>query len=291
MCIFIKPVREVKETRILVSPTKKNRVLVIYENYVGIDKGTGKANNSKITELEAKQQNERTSNAMILPAPLSAETNEINLFDLSKGKFDFKNCEKCFPVVKKLMQPQQQSRHCKSSQMSIPVVSVGAYNVSIAKSINDLSMIDNSVFKLPENVAELLSTHYSKGFGFVVCIFDSSKGIDPHPMGYECDRDQNDGMFVPCLHEHGKGDEDAHFDHKIYSVNSGHMAGESVDECNESASKLDKKLWTVKKAELTPESLFEDGLFSETIGEIHSFRRLIMKGKFPNKDLFFSVVA
>lgn len=36
MCIFAKPVREVKETRILVAPTKGNRVLTIYENYVGL---------------------------------------------------------------------------------------------------------------------------------------------------------------------------------------------------------------------------------------------------------------
>lgn len=63
MCIFIKPVKEVKETRILVSPTKDNRVLVIYENFVGVDKGnrTTAANLKKIKELEQKQDQERNN--------------------------------------------------------------------------------------------------------------------------------------------------------------------------------------------------------------------------------------
>lgn len=63
MCIFIKPVKEVKETRILVSPTKDNRVLVIYENFVGVDKGnrTNAANLKKIKELEQKQEQERNN--------------------------------------------------------------------------------------------------------------------------------------------------------------------------------------------------------------------------------------
>ena len=63
MCIFVKPVKEVKETRILVAPTKSNRVLVIYENFVGIDKGnrTNVANLKKIKDLEEKHEEQRNN--------------------------------------------------------------------------------------------------------------------------------------------------------------------------------------------------------------------------------------
>jgi hypothetical protein len=83
MCIFIKPVREVRETRILVGPTSSNRALTIYENHVGIDVGNEK-NQKKIDALKEKHQKE-LQNAMILPAPLLDESNAIELLDLSKG--------------------------------------------------------------------------------------------------------------------------------------------------------------------------------------------------------------
>jgi hypothetical protein len=88
MCIFIKPVREVRETRILVGPTSANRALTIYENFVGIDEGNRKnaASQKKVTKLKEKQQDElQNANAMILPAPLLDESNAIELLDLSKG--------------------------------------------------------------------------------------------------------------------------------------------------------------------------------------------------------------
>jgi hypothetical protein len=88
MCIFIKHTKEVRQTRILVSPTRNNRALIVYENYVGIDKGnrTNAVEMKKIAELKAKQEDELNSpNAMILPAPLSSEDNDIELLDLSGG--------------------------------------------------------------------------------------------------------------------------------------------------------------------------------------------------------------
>jgi hypothetical protein len=142
MCIFVKPVKEVRQTRILVAPTRAQRALVIYENFVGIDKGNRKDANSqaKIGELQEKHKKE-LCNAMILPAPLQDEVHEIELLDLSKGtyystfllsayvvgKFNFSDCDKCFPVATKLKAPVASRQ--KSRQATLKIVQLGAYKV------------------------------------------------------------------------------------------------------------------------------------------------------------------
>jgi len=294
MCIFNKPVSEVKQTRILVSPTRKGRALVIYENYVGVKPGQGRGNDkNKEKELLEKQALERESqNAMILPVPLRSEESDVELLDLSKGAFKFDDCDKCFP---KKIQPQQQ---CLSSRSSAPksskleVIAVGAYNMSIAKNLDDLYRIDETVFKVDPNVSELLKIQYGKGFGFVICCFDSNKNIEPHPIGYVGDFQKDGTMFVPCRHEHGHGTKDfEQFDHKIYSVNSliptnssaDQNPGQSVDELIQEYGKL------VMLPTMKPDDVFSSEVLREVVPGVLAFRRKTISGKFKNTDLSFFV--
>jgi len=288
-------VKEVRQTRILVSPLPNGRGLVIYENFVGIDKGV-RSDQQKIAKLEEKHKAElQNSNAMILPAPLSSEENEIGLLDLSKGKFDFKKCDDCFPVPLKMT--ERRSKKAKLASSALKVISLGAYNVSIAKNFADLSRIDTDVFKLDLRIANLLENHYAKGFGFVICIFDASKGIEPHPIGYTCDAQPDGSIFVPCRHEHGKGDENVRFDHKIYSVNTLSLeanennSGESVEEALQRCNALQETgKYMTKMPTLFPIDLFSADPFQGMLPPIVSFRRREMIGNFPNTDLNLIVV-
>lgn len=231
-------------------------------------------------EKLVKDQAANAQNAMILPAPLKDESSDIQLIDLSKpGAFNFNDCEKCFP------QPYQERSEKKSRQRHAPklaVVSVGAYNVSVAKNLADLHRIDESVFKVADNIAELLSTHYGKGFGFVICAFDPSKEIAAHPMGYVCDFEADGRIFVPCRHEHGDGKDSAKFDHFVYSINTDGTAGKTPSE-------LEAKLGQCSSPQMVPTEIFSEGPLSEIIPKIECFRRERIIGPFKNDDLHFGL--
>jgi len=108
----------------------------------------------------------------------------------------------------------------------LEVHAVGAYLISIAKSVEDLRRIDPSVFKVSDTIDVLFRQHYAEGFGFVICRFDATKGVQGHPIGYVHDPMPNGTLFVPCRHEHGHGTtETENFSHEIYSLNTGKEAG------------------------------------------------------------------
>jgi len=67
---------------------------------------------------------------------------------------------------------------------------------------------------LDENVAKLFSQKYSDKFSFVVCkLVDSA---DYHPIAYLSPRLEDDALFVPTYHYHGKANEKPDWDHTIY---------------------------------------------------------------------------
>jgi len=283
MCIFNKPIKEVSQTKILVSPTPDNRVLTVYENTVGVEGTVRTAADKKIEELEKKQA-EKNANAMILPAPLHTG-NPIKLLDLSTG-FTFEDCHACFPKPAPTRMARSRGKKSANDEY-LEVFTVGAYNVSIAENLDDLRRIDPSVFKVEPNVDQLLGEHYPKSFGFVICCFDSSKEIKPHPMGYICDVDYEDkSLFVPCRHEHGggKGDARAHFDHVIYSINTTNSSGKSVEE---EIAALPDGIPPSK----TVHEVFSDGPLKTHVPEkISCFRRLLIKGMEKNQDYHFKAL-
>lgn len=231
-----------------------------------------------------REQAEKETNAMILPAPLKDESRDIQLVDLSKpGSFSFDNCEKCFPQP-----PPRELRSRKAKEKrsgKLEVVAVGAYNVSVAKSIEDLHRIDENVFKVADNIAELLSTHYGKGFGFVICAFDPEKEIAAHPMGYVCDYEADGSIFVPCRHEHGDGEKgDTKFDHFIYSVNTDKSAGKTPSEILGEDGDF-------SSPEKQPSEVFTEGPLSTIVPKdsIKSFRKKRIFGSFKNDDLHFGL--
>eukprot|EP01080_Neovahlkampfia_damariscottae_P011718 gene11718-5057_t len=186
MCIFTGRV-DVQGTNIFVAHANKGtRQVTIYENIVHIKKSGIK-------------QKTTTSQAMILPVPLNLGEN-VELIDLSLEPNFFTTCEQCFKddQIKKGVK----SRGVSSSSDYLEVKQVGGYKCSIAENIDDILKINPDVFTLPEDIHELLSKHYSKGFAFVCCLFDSNI-LKTHPIGFVHSVIGKNQLFVPTRHEHG----------------------------------------------------------------------------------------
>jgi hypothetical protein len=221
MCCFNKEVHGVSKTKIFVMPTKNGRQVTVYDNNVSGARGPTK------TEKDEKQ---KYGNAMILPCPLKKNA-EVGLIDLSKDNFSFKRMKMFFPEPHREMALNSHSTQRKANVDSahLEVHTVGAYFISIAKTVDDLSRVDPSVFKVSDAIDALFRRHYAKGFGFIICCFDPSKGVSGHPIAYEHDLMPDGTMFVPCRHEHGHGTKETEsFSHEIYSLNSkGEAAGQT----------------------------------------------------------------
>jgi hypothetical protein len=180
--------------------SKGTKQFTAYENIVNVG-------NDKIT----------TSNAMILPLPLK-QGESIELIDLSKYPTFFADCENCFKETKK-----SNSRGMSKgvSNDYLEVKQIGGYKCSVAESLDDILKINPNVFVLPKDIHELLSNHYSKGFGFVVCLFNSDV-LKTHPIAFTHSVIGENQLFVPTRHEHGNHSEKkklvpsvAHFQHYL----------------------------------------------------------------------------
>jgi hypothetical protein len=267
--------------------------VTIYENFVGV---TGRG--AKAEGLAAKQEKELHSrNAMILPCPLKAGST-VQLLDLSKDAFRFDSLQACFPVF--VEQEREKSRgrsalhgHAKK----LEVHQVGAYQMSVALSLPDLARIDPSVFVVAPNIQALMSKHYSNGFGFIICVFDPSKEMKPHPIGYVHDKLSATELFVPCRHEHGHGDQQKErFDHFLYSLGTT-AAGEAGQTPAEAHVALEARAKgpvsgivqtpkTVVEAVINDSAVLKPLLVASTV-----LRRSILQGMHDNKDLVFTVTA
>jgi hypothetical protein len=251
MCIFSGPVKNFtfKSKKVTVSGTnifvahmnKGTRQFTAYENIVNVGK-------SKIT----------TSNAMILPVPLS-KGESVELINLSKFPNFFAECENCF---KKKTKSKKRKRESELTNY-LEVKQIGGYQCSVAENLDDILKINPNVFVLPEDIHELLSSHYSKGFAFVVCLF-SSDVLKTHPIAFTHSIIGEKQLFVPTRHEHGLNHSEkktvnsvafhqhgthlklldngkvetsdyADWDHVIYSVNSNEVEGGTPEVDHESA--------------------------------------------------------
>jgi len=272
MCIFNRAVAEVKGTKILVGRIKDGRQLTVYENQVAMDAST-------------------TSNAMILPCPFNGKE-KIDLVDLSSQPGIFAACEAAFPRQR---QPQPQSRGMSSPRSSkLEVHQVGSYSISIAESLADLRRIDESVFKVADNVDVILAKHYSEGFGFIICKFNS--GEKRHPVGYihPLLNEEEGTMFVPTLHEHG-GDEEAKeadWDHSIFSLCCTEASGPTPEEHqHELEEKHGKDKVTVGNASKFASEYSSLRQRAKGLPKKFVLRRLEKKGKLPNEDTLFKSLS
>jgi len=180
MCIISNSVNKVSDTKILIAVNEKtDRQLVVYSN---------------------KVDNNSAKNAMILPVPMP---NSVKFINLSNYKNIFEDCEKSFyNGARRLSVPSSLSF---GSRNMLEVFSVGSYNVSLAKNLDDLKIVNTNVFNLSEGCEKLLSADYSdENWGFIIC--QLNEGLEKyHPFAYS--HQLMDTVFVPTKHYH---------DHKIY---------------------------------------------------------------------------
>jgi len=270
MCIFNFPIDKVSGTRILVYLGKDGRQYSFYENAVVSSGGS--------------------TNAMILPAPFdhTKQGNEIGLIDLSNEKFSefFKSLNDCFPTKVNSSRGMHFDDDDGDSLLSskLEVHAVGSYNVSIARNLGDLRRIDESVFKVAPNVDEILSAHYPSGFGFIICCFDPSRGIEGHPIGY-VHEPMGSSLFVPTLHEHGDTGDLAPFDHQLFSLNTKENCGKTPEE---TSTEFTKEGHSQDPPRLKPFHVLHK--LGENLPPIGNLRRLELTGLMKNQDYYFALL-
>jgi hypothetical protein len=312
MCIFAHEVKVVRDTRILVGPASKGRQVTVYENAVEVVGGyytTGRkdgpreemkgaaAKRAELAKVERKRL--ESANAMILPCPHDEDSLPIELLDLSGDGFRFATLEECFPRgISKYGSKGKAAKYeadCEE-EGTLEVLEVGAYSVSVAKTLKDLKRVDRSVFSLSPDVDQLLGRRYGTGFAFVICAFDASRKLEPHPVAYVHSRPATDRLFVPCVHEHGhahagEGGKER-FDHLIYSLSTSvQTMGGSTPEETLAALKRQKDVKVVPAhLTLTGALLTSRVLFPLLAGSAaQSVRRLELRGMYPNEDLIMSL--
>lgn len=283
MCIFSGKVKKVCDTKILVYETTNGKQVTFYENSVHPDKNVG-------------------TNAMILPCPFNGN-DEIKLYNLEEYPNLFDDCSKCFPLIQNKQNILR--KHAGAgvyASASLEVVDVGGYKVSIAKNLDDVLKIDKTVFILPDNIAKLLSKHYSQGFAFIICVF-ANKQIKNHPIAYEHSKLKSSELFAPTRHAHGGEHEPEHakadFHHIIYSVNTVNRSIDGVGSIEESerAEKLkDDKNYLVTPAKVLPSSIFDKlTKLDVSVPKPHSklsefdLRKEVIDGMYKNEDFIYSL--
>lgn len=300
MCIFADSVSAVRKTRIFVSLTNDDRQLTVYENYVA----PSRSKNDDSSSDDDSEENK--NNAMILPCPLSSEVNDVILLDLSdkKGRnFTFDGLKDCFPTFRSNTKSKASKAPTKGAtkgdeeeDAELEVIEVGAYKVSVAPSVKDIRRANKDIFKLSKGTRKVLEKEYNEGFAFVICMFDTTKEIDPHPVGYIHDPLPSGDLFVPCKHVHDEKDHKIEkFDHVIYSLDAHDEKEkdmESVSELTEKYIKREKKgEGRIILADVTAKKYLSKtqlGKYLSFEGESELYR-LILVGGHNNQDMIFTL--
>lgn len=254
MCIISPPhVEHISNTKILVAPliNPNNTVkqLTVYENTV------------------------KTSNpvAMVLPFPNRNFERDFSFVDLSDYEKIFEDLDNLFP------KPQVYSRGISTNYLSnsakIAVHQIGSYKTSVVPGLTDLQRLQFDVFNLDPTVGNILSEHYSEGFGFVICIID--KDADFHPIAYTHSLRDDRRYFVPTRHYHHVGDELDHadWDHEIYAFN---VDSQSLPEYESSV-----KSKIVKIPKLTNDEVTTNNGRYQLISINNNFQNFPLNLKFP----------
>ena len=167
--------------------------------------------------------------------------------------------------------------------------------------VADLARIDPAVFVVADNIEKLMAAQYGSGFAFVVCMFDPSKDIKPHPIGYVHDLlPDGRSLFVPCRHEHGDGTKATEtFDHAIFSLGAKadpqSEAGPTPVELGEQLQKRNEALGgkghVAPAARLPADAMKDSQLLFPLIAPavVTVLRRSELRGPHPNQDLVFQL--
>ena len=180
MCLISTEIQNVSKTKILVAPNfDKTRQLTVYSNFV-----------NNISE----------SNAMVLPVPLP---NSVQFIDLSKYANLFEDCAGCFynPYKSKSFGMLSTNSYNTRDDKPLEVFNVGSYQVSLAKSLEQISRVDPRVFKLSTGLKQTLEMFYYQPYwGFIICKL--ARGSESyHPFGYSHDIIDNK-IYIPTRHYH-----------------------------------------------------------------------------------------
>lgn len=179
MCLISTEIQKVSKTKILVAPNfDKTRQLTVYSNFVN---------------------NISDSNAMVLPVPLP---NSVQFIDLRGYANLFEDCASCFynPSRSKSLNFSTNSYNARDDK-PLEVFNVGSYQVSLAKSLEQISRVDTRVFKLSSGLKQTLEMFYYQPYwGFIICKL--AKGAESyHPFGYSHDIIDNK-IYIPTRHYH-----------------------------------------------------------------------------------------
>ena len=196
MCIITQTVHDVSKTRIYTSLNKAGtHQVLVYQNFVDTPSKT---------------------NTMILPVPNPDSLTFINMEEYPEF---FEDCQRCF---KQRRDHEYLMRSCALSSSytdTLPVYNLGSYNLSVAKTWQDLNRVNRDMFSFPEDLAELLRRKYDSHFGFLVCRLRQGAHTY-HPLAYIHEKDPCRLLFVPTFHYHVHSHShtvDADWDHTIYS--------------------------------------------------------------------------
>jgi hypothetical protein len=278
MCIILKPVRSVTNTKIFVAPSlpfSTDRQLTVYLNSV----------------------NTLDSNMMILPVPYP------DSLKFEKSVMEYKSLfEDLHASLRWLEYLSATTRSAFSpSNRTLPVFTVGSYSVSVAQSVQDLNNLNTSVFSLPLDLKHMLEGTYGPSaseipFGFLCCKL--RPGLQTYePIAYSHRRIYSNKLFVPTKHYHAQenqrklwgfsyfGNEDPlslglhsqeepHWDHIVYSIQT------IPDEAHHSNA-YPKQPNSLDLSILPKEYQFSQG------DVVHCWEK---KGRWKNDDLLFSLV-
>ena len=202
MCMMASEVSKVENTRIFASANEgRTRQCIVYEMAVELKARTGKGN------------------AMILPVPGSAA--DIALVDLSGLPGFFEPLDELFRERTKGMRSRGGMDHDDLDELEVH--KVGAYDVSIVPTADDVKRLNPEVFELSAATERTLRTQYPLGYAFIVAQIRESGAF--HPLGYTHAL-VGGKLFIPTRHEHGHAVRDglADWDHTIY-----HQGSKSLD--------------------------------------------------------------
>lgn len=153
-------------------------------------------------QLTVYQNNVQTAGnvAMILPVPNPLGSG-VTMVDLSGYRTFFDDLQADLPNRPRFQTLSfgSLSSHANEPAPVLAIQRVGAYDVSVAGTLDDLLRLDWSHFALMPHVVDVLKEHYAKDFAFVVARLRES--ATPHPLAYIHNPFNEHSMFVPTRHE------------------------------------------------------------------------------------------
>lgn len=259
MCIISLAVEDVSHTKIFVAPASDGITqLTVYANDV---------------------DNKSNGNAMILPVPFP---NSVKAINLESYKTIFDDCDKSFSNMTRSYSIRSNSLGLDDSN-SLEVFNVGSYQVSLAKSLDDLKRVNTNVFVLSPGCREVLQQHYTQSYwGFIICKLVTGRE-HYHPFAYQHRMIAPNHLFIPTRHYHHEpsawntntniADD---WGHDIYIYNS---AMDTMSVGIRSTPWHWDGTCHINKHKL-PFSL----------SKLTSFNKISIKGSHPNLDLYATVI-